>query len=149
MIFGRLWLQKCPCSCILIVPEAWAVHVVFCGRLLLYSISLEYFLFNTLAIPCCPVLQYSLPLPKGGRHAQNPILSADQRVTYKPPRSRSAPLDALNPDYMAGSSPFAQNDVTSRGVNIAFRKSAAMQQNIGPGNRRVNPNASRGRRRKK
>ena len=104
----------------------------------------------SMRLAVCPIfLQYSLPLPKGGRHAINPILSADQRVTYKPPRSRATPLNALDSDYLAGSSPFAPNDVTSRGVNIAFRKKSSGVHHPTSSGRHVNPNASRGRRRKK
>ena len=47
------------------------------------------------------VLQYSLPIPKGGRHAHNPILAPDQRVTQKERRSRTSRINPLDPDYIA------------------------------------------------
>jgi len=81
-------------------------------------------------------LQYSLPLPKGGRHSDIPILAPDQRVTYKERRRRANKLDPLGPDYVTNSSPFAMNDVTSRGANLAFTKG-------GRGGRRRNPNQVR------
>jgi len=81
-------------------------------------------------------LQYSLPLPKGGRHSDIPILAPDQRVTYKERRRRANKLDPLGPDYVTNSSPFAMNDVTSRGANLAFAKG-------GRGGRRRNPNQVR------
>ncbi|XP_065186328.1 RNA-binding protein NOB1-like [Sycon ciliatum] len=93
-------------------------------------------------------VQYSLPLPKGGRHAVNPIVNPDQRVSYRPPRSRDAPLNALDPDYVGGGSPFVMNDVTSRGVNIAFRNKSGHATPRAPGQRRTNPNASRPRKKK-
>ena len=82
------------------------------------------------------LLQYSLPLPKGGRHHDNPILAPDQRVTYKEQRRRANKVDPLHPDYIANSSPFAMNDVTSRGANLAFARGSRG----GGGGRRKNPN---------
>ncbi len=51
--------------------------------------------------------KYSLPAPKGGKHAVNPLLAVDQpqaqqRVSKKA-LARNNPLD---PDYISGSSPF-------------------------------------------
>ena len=60
------------------------------------------------------ITQYSLPLPKGGRHADNPVPTPDQRVTHRQRRKRMNKVDPLDPDYIAGSSPFARRDVTSR-----------------------------------
>ena len=81
----------------------------------------------------CSPLQYSLPLPKGGRHADNPITAPDQRVTYKDRRRRMNKVNPLDPDYVARHSPFTMKDVTSRGAQIAFAKG-------GRGGRRKNPN---------
>ena len=55
----------------------------------------------TMTVYLCCTLQYSLPLPKGGRHAHNPILAPDQRVTQKERRSRANKINPLDPDYVA------------------------------------------------
>jgi RNA-binding protein NOB1 len=62
-------------------------------------------------------------MPKGGRHAVNPILFADQpiaqqRLTAKAKQKTAA----LDDDYIAGFSPFAVRDVDSR--------SAVLRKNI-------------------
>lgn len=71
---------------------------------------------------CCPTVQYSLPKPKGGRHANNPFILPDQKVMYCQPKKRASKVDVFSPDYTALSSPFAAHDVTSRGANMAFAK---------------------------
>lgn len=71
---------------------------------------------------CCLAVQYSLPKPKGGRHANNPFILPDQKVTYCQPKKRASKVDVFSPDYTALSSPFAAHDVTSRGANMAFAK---------------------------
>lgn len=47
------------------------------------------------------LFQYSLPQPKGGRHAHNPVLAPDQKITYKAKRSRQPNVNPLHPDYIA------------------------------------------------
>ncbi|XP_075694638.1 RNA-binding protein NOB1 isoform X1 [Rhinoderma darwinii] len=84
-------------------------------------------------------LRYSLPAPQGGKHASNPHLVCDQsfpqqRVSKKA-RSKT---DVFNPDYIAGASPFVENDIYSRAANLNIRDGT-----IGAGRRRVNPNAPR------
>ena len=59
---------------------------------------------------------------KGGRHANNPVVVADQRITYCQPRKKGTKVDVFSPDYVSSSSPFAVHDVTSRGANISFSK---------------------------
>lgn len=59
--------------------------------------------------------KFSLPRPKGGQHAVNPILCEDQRV----PQQRATRLantknNPLDPDYTGGFSPFVMRDVNSR-----------------------------------
>ncbi|KAG8562901.1 hypothetical protein GDO81_015862 [Engystomops pustulosus] len=84
-------------------------------------------------------LRYSLTAPQGGKHAANPHLVWDQhfpqqRVSKKA-RSKT---DVFNPDYIAGASPFVENDIYSRAANLNIRDGA-----VGAGRRRMNPNASR------
>ena len=67
-----------------------------------------------------------MPLPKGGRQPDKPILAPDQKITFRLPRSRER-LNPLDPDYIAHDSPFQFNDVTSRGAQIAFRHGRKMQ----------------------
>lgn len=84
--------------------------------------------------------KYSLPMPRAGKHANNPILCEDQQA----PQQRKSKLatqekkhltveSILNdPDYLIRSNPFSVNDVYSRGsrVNTHTRKA-------------VNPNETR------
>lgn len=79
-------------------------------------------------------LRYSLPQPKGGRHAHNPVLAPDQKITYKAKRSRQPNVNPLHPDYIAQSSPFAMKDVTSRGAQVLFHEKGRVGG-------RQNPNA--------
>ena len=75
-----------------------------------------------MALCCCLPVQYSVPKPKGGRHANNPFTVPDQKVTYCQPKKRESRLDVFSPDYTSLSSPFVAHDVTSRGANMAFAK---------------------------
>ncbi|XP_018416457.1 PREDICTED: RNA-binding protein NOB1 isoform X2 [Nanorana parkeri] len=84
-------------------------------------------------------MRHSLPAPQGGKHASNPQLVGDQHFPQqrlsKKARSKT---DVFNPDYIAGTSPFVENDIYSRAANLNIRDTAQ-----GAGRRRVNPNASR------
>ena len=54
-------------------------------------------------------------MPKGGKHAVNPVLVADQPMAQqRMSKKNQQNMNALDPDFIAGSSPFAFNDVTSR-----------------------------------
>ncbi|XP_068117258.1 RNA-binding protein NOB1 [Hyperolius riggenbachi] len=84
-------------------------------------------------------MRYSLPAPQGGKHANNPLLVGDQSFPQQRlSRKAKAKTDVFNPDYIAGTSPFVENDIYSRAANLNIRDSA-----LGAGRRRVNPNASR------
>lgn len=64
-------------------------------------------------------------------------------MTWKPPRTRKMPkVHALDPDFVALSSPFAAHDVSSRGAQIVFAKG-------GRTGRSRNPNEARKRRKRK
>ncbi|XP_069757365.1 RNA-binding protein NOB1 isoform X2 [Narcine bancroftii] len=82
-------------------------------------------------------LRHSLPLPHGGKHANNPHLSEDQHFPQqrlsKKARQKTSVFD---PDYIAGVSPFVENDVYSRAAHLNIRDSR-----YGGGRRRLNPNA--------
>nr|CAG4637099.1 EOG090X07WR [Ceriodaphnia reticulata] len=63
--------------------------------------------------------KFSLPTPKGGKYACNPILVEDQREAQKrATRLGRTKTNALDPDYVAGNSPFAINDVYSRAAQL-------------------------------
>ncbi|KAM5263468.1 RNA-binding protein NOB1 [Ctenodactylus gundi] len=84
-------------------------------------------------------LRYSLPTPKGGKYAVNPHLTADQRFPQlRLSRKARQKTDVFAPDYVAGVSPFAENDISSRSATLQVRDST-----LGAGRRRLNPNASR------
>ena len=60
-------------------------------------------------------MKYSLPAPKGGKHAWNPRLTEDQREPQQ--RLSKKSMQRNNPmgeDYLAGNSPFVTRDVTSK-----------------------------------
>lgn len=83
--------------------------------------------------------QHSLPLPQGGKHGDNPHLVEDQRFPQQRlSRKARQKTDVFDPDYVAGSSPFSQNDVYSRAANLQIRDGQC-----GGGRRRANPNAAR------
>ncbi|XP_071784996.1 RNA-binding protein NOB1-like [Asterias amurensis] len=67
-------------------------------------------------------MKFPLPLPKGGKHADNPILVADQPIAHNH-LSRKAQMktDIFNSDYVSGTSPFALNDTTSKSAQLGVR----------------------------
>ncbi|NXY04343.1 NOB1 protein, partial [Pteruthius melanotis] len=82
-------------------------------------------------------LRYPLPAPQGGKHANNPHLVEDQRFPQQRlSRKARQKTDVFDPDYLAGASPFAENDVHSRAAQLHLRDAA-----LGAGRRRLNPNA--------
>ncbi|XP_070712712.1 RNA-binding protein NOB1 [Pempheris klunzingeri] len=83
-------------------------------------------------------LKHSLPLPRGGKHGDNPHLVEDQRFPQQRlSRKARQKTDVFDPDYAAGASPFCENDVYSRAANLHIRDGRR-----GGGRRRVNPNAT-------
>nr|XP_056718750.1 RNA-binding protein NOB1 [Euleptes europaea] len=83
-------------------------------------------------------LRYSLPAPQGGKHANNPHLVDDQHFPQQRlSRKAKQKTNVFDPDYLAGMSPFAENDIYSRAANLQIRDGA-----LGAGRRRMNPNTS-------
>ncbi|XP_077419340.1 RNA-binding protein NOB1 isoform X2 [Vanacampus margaritifer] len=84
-------------------------------------------------------LRHSLPLPRGGKHSQNPHVCEDQRFPQQRLSNKARQkTDARDPDYAAGgASPFCQNDVYSRAASLKLRDG-----DCGAGRRRANPNAA-------
>jgi len=66
--------------------------------------------------------KYSLPAPKGGKHAFNPRIFEDQREAEqrlsKKAIIKNNPMDS---DYIAGNSPFSVNDVTSKSAQLGLK----------------------------
>ncbi|XP_013183650.2 RNA-binding protein NOB1 [Amyelois transitella] len=66
--------------------------------------------------------RFSLPTPRGGQHFQYPILTEDQhihkRFVTKIARNKT---NALEPDYIAGFSPFVMKDVNSKSAILGVR----------------------------
>ncbi|XP_073515364.1 RNA-binding protein NOB1 [Phyllobates terribilis] len=84
-------------------------------------------------------MRYSLPAPQGGKHASNPQLVGDQKFPQQRLSNKArSKTDVFNPDYIAGASPFVENDIYSRAANLNIRDGG-----VGAGRRRVNPNAPR------
>ncbi|XP_043259737.1 RNA-binding protein NOB1 [Colletes gigas] len=86
--------------------------------------------------------RFSLPMPKGGKHANNPILCNDQPVpdqrTTKLARTKN---DPLQDDYIAGYSPFIMRDVHSKSAILGIRPRDSVKYWM-----KKNPNESRRRR---
>ncbi|XP_060779235.1 RNA-binding protein NOB1 isoform X2 [Neoarius graeffei] len=83
--------------------------------------------------------RYSLPLPQGGKHSNNPHLVEDQHFPQQRlSRKARAKTNVFDPDYLAGSSPFSEHDIYSRAASLQLRDAQC-----GGGRRRANPNASR------
>ncbi|XP_030060527.1 RNA-binding protein NOB1 [Microcaecilia unicolor] len=84
-------------------------------------------------------LKYSLSKPAGGKHTNNPHLVADQQFPQQRlSRKARQKTNAFDPDYTAGVSPFAENDIYSRAANLHIRDGG-----VGAGKRRMNPNSNK------
>lgn len=66
--------------------------------------------------------KYSLPTFKGGKHANNPVICEDQPLPdQRPTRLGRTKTNALDPDYIAGMSPFAIHDTNSKSAMLGIR----------------------------
>lgn len=102
------------------------------------------FHYNVLLLMVC-FLQFKLPMPKGGKHVENPILVEDQPMAHnRIPRKARQKMEVFDPDYIANSSPFSVNDVTSRAAQLGIRSHKGKTNNW----ERKNPNVVRKNRRK-
>ncbi|ESO82889.1 hypothetical protein LOTGIDRAFT_211535 [Lottia gigantea] len=82
--------------------------------------SVKYY-FSTKKLNCTKGMNKNLGMPRSGRHANNPYLVEDQPMPQQHPSRRSqVKLDPLSYDYIAGTSPFAINDVTSRAAQLGI-----------------------------
>ena len=77
-------------------------------------------------------LKPSIPLPRGGKHANNPILVEDQRVPQnRLPRKALAKTDVWAENYECEVSPFAPTDVDSRAFRLGIRASSNRKSGSG------------------
>lgn len=80
-----------------------------------------------------------MPLPRGGKHSNNPILCEDQPMpqqrTSRLSRIKNNPLDD---DYIAGYSPFVMRDVTSKSAMMGIKPHIEMKHWM-----KQNPNKSK------
>nr|XP_012148772.1 PREDICTED: RNA-binding protein NOB1 [Megachile rotundata] len=83
--------------------------------------------------------RFSLPTPKGGKHANNPILCEDQPLPdQRPSRLARTKNDPLHDDYVAGYSPFIMRDVYSKSAMLGIRPEGSIKYWM-----RRNPNECR------
>jgi len=69
-----------------------------------------------------PKPRQSLPLPSGGKHANNPIrVEGQPRPQNRPTKKSMMKRNALDDDYLAGSSPFAVHDIYSRAATLGIK----------------------------
>ncbi|EGI64412.1 RNA-binding protein NOB1, partial [Acromyrmex echinatior] len=86
--------------------------------------------------------RFSLPTPKGGKHANNPILCADQPMPkQRPSRLARKKNDPLDDDYIAGYSPFVMRDINSKSAMLGIRPDGIIKYWM-----KRNPNESKKRR---
>jgi hypothetical protein len=65
-------------------------------------------------------------MPRGGKHANNPILSEDQpRPQNLPSKKSLIKNNPLDPDYTCLSSPFATKDVYSRASALGIKPNSS------------------------
>ena len=77
-------------------------------------------------------LQHSLPLPRGGKHANNPILVEDQRLPQnRLPRKALARTDVWSENYECDLSPFASRDVDSKAFRLGIRADRSRKSDSG------------------
>ena len=66
--------------------------------------------------------QFSLPLPKGGKHANNPILCEDHPLPdQRPSRLARTKNNPLEDDHIAEYSPFVMRDIHSKSAMLGIR----------------------------
>jgi RNA-binding protein NOB1 len=150
----RTYAKKCK-GCFKTTLDSSRVWCLWCGNRSLYRVSV--IVDSSGRMQYKPLgskqfshrgLRYPLSAPKSGRHAQNPVLSPDQQVTYRERRQRENKVDPLSQDYVTLPSPFVVHDVTSRGARLAMGTGGRGSR--GGEHRRRNPNAvqPKGRRKK-
>merc|ERR1719452_332887 len=145
----KTWILRCY-ACFFTTPNMDKKFCPKCGNKTLKRVSVtvnadgsQQIHISTRRPLNCKGKKFSLPAPKGGKHAVNPKLVEDQREAQQ--RLSKKALQRNNPlgnDYIAGNSPFMVKDVTSKAAMLGL-------QGKGKGNAEVpgaywarrNPNA--------
>ncbi|KAK9497657.1 hypothetical protein O3M35_004345 [Rhynocoris fuscipes] len=147
----RTYVLRCY-ACFHITPQTTRLFCPKCGNKTLKRVSIkvdsegkQHVEINFRRPLTARGKKFPLPRPKGGKHAVNPILCEDQRV----PQQRLSKLaltknNPMDPDYIAGVSPFVMRDVSSRSAVINASNRTDIKYWM-----RKNPNEVIKRRRKK
>jgi len=127
----KTWILRCH-GCYQTTPDVSKKFCPTCGNPTLKRVSVtlnadgtQQIHINSKRALTSKGKKFSLPTPKGGKHAVNPILTADQLM----PKNRVTNMaktktNAMDPDYICGSNdPFAKNDVTSKSAMMGVHKS--------------------------
>ncbi|XP_010610658.1 RNA-binding protein NOB1 isoform X2 [Fukomys damarensis] len=126
-------------GCFKTTSDMSRVFCAHCGNKTLKKVAVTVSEDGTLHMLFSRNPKYPLPMPKGGKYASNPHLTEDQRFPQlRLSRKARQKTDVFASDYIAGVSPFAENDICSRSATLQVRDST-----LGAGRRRLNPNASR------
>eukprot|EP00105_Crassostrea_gigas_P027706 XP_011449138.1 PREDICTED: RNA-binding protein NOB1 isoform X2 [Crassostrea gigas] len=116
-------------ACMKITKDMLKEFCPYCGNRTLQKVSMtveedgsiRYFLSRRKPIST-KGMKHQLPLPRGGKHASNPILVEDQPLPQqRAAKKKQQHMDVFDPDFVAGQSPFALNDITSRAAQLGIR----------------------------
>ncbi len=77
--------------------------------LIIYCILLQY-------------IQFSIPLPKGGRNNQDLILTEDEYMLAMKKNRKKSDLDAFDPEYVFGNPNYKGSAYNSSGVEVGYGK---------------------------
>jgi len=143
------WILRCY-GCFKLTPDMTKKFCPKCGNKTLKRVSVtvdangaQQIHISTRKPLSCRGKKFSLPAPKGGKHAINPKLVEDQREPQQ--RLSKKALQKNNPlgdDFTAGTSPFVIKDVTSKSAMLGLHGRGKGNAQI-PGAywSRKNPNA--------
>ncbi|XP_061163583.1 RNA-binding protein NOB1-like [Saccostrea echinata] len=115
-------------ACMKITKDMMKEFCPYCGNRTLQKVSMtveedgsiRYFLSRRKPIST-KGMKHQIPLPRGGKHSNNPILTEDQPMPQQRAAKKKQHLDVFDPDYVSGQSPFALNDITSRSAQLGIR----------------------------
>lgn len=116
-------------ACMKITKDMLKEFCPYCGNRTLQKVSMtveedgsiRYFLSRRKPIST-KGMKHQLPLPRGGKHASNPVLVEDQPLPQqRAAKKKQQHMDVFDPDFVVGQSPFALNDITSRAAQLGIR----------------------------
>ncbi|KAF6214420.1 hypothetical protein GE061_009163 [Apolygus lucorum] len=123
----KTWILRCY-ACFKTTPDMMRVFCHNCGNKTLKRVAVtvdpdgkEHLHINFRRPLTSRGKRFPIPRFRGGKHSNNPILSEDQRVPQQRPSILARKkTDALNPDYIAGVSPFIMRDVCSKSAMLGI-----------------------------